>query len=602
MNSTKTPFTLTPTQRNQERWIAWHGGPNPARHERVDVMFSRDEIILDQKSGDFCWLHGSEDTLNIVAYRIAIAIPNGYREIDQRYKENQTIKGALFYDCEDGVWQYGNVPDKSTIAYPWRRIVIPLVDNDPFIELKAAHAQGKPIEVYTGTRWVALCPDPQWDQPLDTYRIKQPTDTFRIKLPMKTNTDPFAELKQAHAQGKQIQVMVCDVWTNVVDQPRWDSPVQDYRIAPAATVACKLRNDIHGFRPLRGGEQWMLADSWKPYHLAVGLRPLLHGEKVKKGDQVVYPSGLIAELTGKHAQQYNKAPAIVQLIRTKRPLPFVLVLTADQIAEGWNIHTGNESPAPGAIVDVRFRWQIERGDTHKNIGGSNRWRWNHSEKGTDIEMYKVLLSNQQVANGWKIHNAAYGRRPDEIKDDDRIDVLLHNRSIAENIAVPQLVWGPLTYTPEFEIVGYRVIKPTKMVLSPDQINEGWQVHECKNTSTCPESAVGKIVDVMLRDNCYVVKGAWSQNLTWHEIPDLPEVEVIAYRIVGSQTLLLTRDDVRCGDEVKSIGGERRQMISVVDQYHVRLLEHGACTYQQLSDEYLIRRRDSNEFVPCNKPG
>lgn len=92
---------------------------------------------------------------------------------------------------------------------------------DPFAELKAAHAAGKQIQFRTRhssqREWVNAN-TPQWIGAHE-YRIK--------------DADPYAELKAAHAAGKTIQTYVPAQqfdWHDI-EYPQWlDS--QFYRIKP----------------------------------------------------------------------------------------------------------------------------------------------------------------------------------------------------------------------------------------------------------------------------------------------------------------------------------------------------------------------------------
>ena len=60
----------------------------------------------------------------------------------------------------------------------------------------------------------------------------------RIKLPPFTlptpQPDPYAELKKAHAEGKVIQTksVIVDGWFDILWEPHWDKPVDNYRIKP----------------------------------------------------------------------------------------------------------------------------------------------------------------------------------------------------------------------------------------------------------------------------------------------------------------------------------------------------------------------------------
>lgn len=55
-----------------------------------------------------------------------------------------------------------------------------LQTEDPYAELKKAHADGRVIQLYDSGRWHDL-PDPTWGEPVDQYRIK-PEPAFKLPI------------------------------------------------------------------------------------------------------------------------------------------------------------------------------------------------------------------------------------------------------------------------------------------------------------------------------------------------------------------------------------------------------------------------------------
>lgn len=95
-------------------------------------------------------------------------------------------------------------------------------DKDPYAELKKAYADGKTIQMKQESGvWVDLNQnrEPRWIWDVDTYRIKP---------------DPYAELKKAYAEGKTIEMYAKSTgrWNPIHHVPKWDSPVERYRVKP----------------------------------------------------------------------------------------------------------------------------------------------------------------------------------------------------------------------------------------------------------------------------------------------------------------------------------------------------------------------------------
>ena len=99
---------------------------------------------------------------------------------------------------------------------------------DPYAALKKAHAEGKPIQWFDEEleKWIDLNLPPSWTSPVTWYRVKPEVPAI----------DPYAELKQAHAEGKQIQYLnIHGQWCDSI-HPSWTRPVNKYRIKSAPGV------------------------------------------------------------------------------------------------------------------------------------------------------------------------------------------------------------------------------------------------------------------------------------------------------------------------------------------------------------------------------
>ena len=90
---------------------------------------------------------------------------------------------------------------------------------------------------------------------------------------------------------------------------------------------------------------------------------------------------------------------------------------------------------------------------------------------------------------------------------------------------------------------------------------------------------------------------------WNTLPDAPELEIIGWRYADEKkTVPLGPEDVRCGDEITidEYDDVRRQVLAV-ESTHVHLSVYGRIDYETLRKRQAkIRRRDSDEFVPCSK--
>ena len=78
-------------------------------------------------------------------------------------------------------------------------------------------------------------------------------------------------------------------------------------------------------------------------------------------------------------------------------------------------------------------------------------------------------------------------------------------------------------------------------------------------------------------------------------------ETLGWRFAEPQTktVPLGPEDVRCGDEIQSLRHNERRSITCVFVDGISVAREGFVSYEDLKSRK-IRRRDSNEFVPCSK--
>lgn len=130
-------------------------------------------------------------------------------------------------------------------------------------------------------------------------------------------TDPYAELKAAHAAGKVIQTRSSEdhPWIDwcVFESPLWNDPVEKYRIKPWT-----LSHHLPGFRPLEPGEEWQPLE-WSEDDLLEGYRPLL----VVEFDDKTYDDieRLSAYGWSKGEWRAVQHEITTHRFRTRRPLP-----------------------------------------------------------------------------------------------------------------------------------------------------------------------------------------------------------------------------------------------------------------------------------------
>lgn len=93
------------------------------------------------------------------------------------------------------------------------------MNRHKYADVIHAYAEGAKIQwrVDDEDRWVD-CNNPAFFEYCQ-YRVKP-------------EEDPYKELKEAHARGEKIEVQVIGNWLPVCSHPLWSEPVENYRIAP----------------------------------------------------------------------------------------------------------------------------------------------------------------------------------------------------------------------------------------------------------------------------------------------------------------------------------------------------------------------------------
>lgn len=138
---------------------------------------------------------------------------------------------------------------------------------------------------------------------------------------MEEKPDPYADLKQAHSEGKVIEYAshLFNEWIEVTE-PAWHPEFQ-YRIKPEPAAPWSIEAHVlqHFGRQLVEGEQWHRADFTQEM-LEGGWRPLLYGENCSAGDEYRRASGKFWAAQETHPGKYDSNDHWSQH-RTKRPLP-----------------------------------------------------------------------------------------------------------------------------------------------------------------------------------------------------------------------------------------------------------------------------------------
>jgi len=149
-------------------------------------------------------------------------------------------------------------------------------------------------------------------------------------------SDPYAELKAAHAAGKVIQWCDNGHWIDLslgTDDPLlWFHPAKDYRIKPWT-----LSRHIPGFRALESGEEWHRNDFTEDM-LPEGCRPLLMGESLVPNDEGDYGSDgtpMFCIFNGGNTKTFPQ-----YRYRTRRPLPSTRAELERREFEEWALSEG----------------------------------------------------------------------------------------------------------------------------------------------------------------------------------------------------------------------------------------------------------------------
>ena len=101
--------------------------------------------------------------------------------------------------------------DEFSYGWALARLVCPKKHAETYKAWKT----GAKVEMYVCPTWMSV-EDPDWSETYN-YRIRE--------------EDPYAELKKAHAEGKTIQILtLTDEWVDC--EPYWDSDVKCYRVKP----------------------------------------------------------------------------------------------------------------------------------------------------------------------------------------------------------------------------------------------------------------------------------------------------------------------------------------------------------------------------------
>ena len=135
-------------------------------------------------------------------------------------------------------------------------------------------------------------------------------DTFRLPLSIPwpdPKPDPYAELKQAHAEGKVIQQSGhgSGDWFDCGPDIAWTRPVECYLIKPSFQLP-----------PPPPGMSWHRTDGWKDGDLPQSHRPLVLEEHSTNATQQRYSGGWI------RITDSVIADPLEEPMRTRRPLTF----------------------------------------------------------------------------------------------------------------------------------------------------------------------------------------------------------------------------------------------------------------------------------------
>lgn len=168
-------------------------------------------------------------------------------------------------------------------------------------------------------------------------------------------TDPYAELKAAHAAGKVIQLADGLGGWDDVPCPMFDigAAPDQYRIKPWT-----LSRHLPGFRPLEPGEEWHRSKDWTESLLPDGYRPLLAGETREPEDEN-QPSGGYG--FSKHSEHILSG-----FWRTRRPLPPTKQELDRKEFEEWAFNAGYGCSSQQIRDTLFIGWQAARATAKPN--------------------------------------------------------------------------------------------------------------------------------------------------------------------------------------------------------------------------------------------
>jgi len=139
--------------------------------------------------------------------------------------------------------------------------------------------------------------------------------------PFMEPTDPYAELKVAHAAGKVIQrrnTARSEEWIDLHPNDTLRYFEMNYGASEMRIKPWTLSRHLPGFRALEHGEEWHRTSEWTEDMLPDGWRPLLLGET---GEHEILNGLNNSWEVARGVQQQVKTRDIHYYCRTRRPLP-----------------------------------------------------------------------------------------------------------------------------------------------------------------------------------------------------------------------------------------------------------------------------------------
>ena len=220
-----------------------------------------------------------------------------------------------------------------------------------------------------GTLWWAS----RGDQGARVLALLWTADVLESEL---ADADPYYWLKQAHADGKTIEMLFDGAW-RVWLNPDWSNSVDCYRIKPEPAPL--------EFPESPAGRQWHNPEACTPEQVGIadGWRLLLKDEEIRQGDEhwtaystaVWRPSQMVGALNNDCGNTR----------RTRRPLPQASTLSTPKM-----VPLGPEDVPPGSAV---------RGPD----GDVTRWSIIQRVSTTGIETVSFLIDYSGLqSQGWLI--------------------------------------------------------------------------------------------------------------------------------------------------------------------------------------------------------